>query len=448
MAIPRADVRRAWSNSLTGISLGLDPSQDIHEWPRRENRRLQLQDLYQQKQIIGKGAFGIAVNAVHKPSQTRVVLKIISKRGEHDEDYAKTFVTVDGVYTLFLSLRPHVNVVRYVDALEVTGHYCIMMEPLTGPELFEFLELGAQRPGLRRRGAAAELLKTIQHMMKQMLRALAVTAENGLIHRDVKVDAFRFRSADAPTAPLVLFDFGLCCLREPNIWLRGTAERRQRGVCGTLEYAAPEMATGAYDEKIDVWSAGICFYVMLTARLPFDRAASTRVPGLVTRAEMEAALASRRLRRCPPAVVACLQRLLEFDPRRRPSAADALAVVSDDDTFAFHGSPDHDEGGSGEGGEDGEGAVEVGAYANVLRQSKASTCWLIGAGINLSEAEVATSSPEGGPTTLGAGGSLGSAPPVAPGPFTPHLQVGGAVSGRSRETCCCFAEPRSRCSLS
>ncbi|CAK9077481.1 Calcium-dependent protein kinase 3 (PbCDPK3) [Durusdinium trenchii] len=40
--------------------------------------------------------------------------------------------------------------------------------------------------------------------------------------------------------------------------------------CGTLDYLAPEVLTGQYDERIDFWSFGVLLYVMLCGRLPFE----------------------------------------------------------------------------------------------------------------------------------------------------------------------------------
>lgn len=40
---------------------------------------------------------------------------------------------------------------------------------------------------------------------------------------------------------------------------------------GTLAFSAPEMfEMSEYDEKVDMWSAGILLYMMLSGEHPFD----------------------------------------------------------------------------------------------------------------------------------------------------------------------------------
>ena len=344
-AVPNAAVRMVWGGGLSAESLGLDAAADKHDVSLQKQN---LGELYAGKLVIGAGSFGEAIDAVHVASGTPVVLKVVKRRADRvGEDYVRRCVTHDNIFAILIQLsapaRAHVNVVRYVDFLACPSHMCVVMEPLNGPELFDWLEVEWRWVGD----------DTLRLMMRQMLAAIEFTHASGLIHRDIKIDAFRFRTND-PASPLVLFDYGLCCLSAPP---RG----QPRDVVGTPEYIAPEMGTGVYDDKVDVWSVAVCFYGMVTASFVFDVAADRSGLRLVKRAEVEAALKQPALEAAPPSAVACVKKLLVFDARLRPTSAEALALVGDDD--AWRASAPSAE----------PAQLKQGAHAILLHKSKMST---------------------------------------------------------------------------
>mmetsp|Transcript_21849 Transcript_21849/g.18131 ORF Transcript_21849/g.18131 Transcript_21849/m.18131 type:complete len:134 (+) Transcript_21849:1-402(+) len=49
-----------------------------------------------------------------------------------------------------------------------------------------------------------------------------------------------------------------------------TQPRRSMSVVGTTGYCGPEVFTGSYDEKCDIFSAGVILFVMLTGEMPFE----------------------------------------------------------------------------------------------------------------------------------------------------------------------------------
>jgi calcium-dependent protein kinase len=59
-----------------------------------------------------------------------------------------------------------------------------------------------------------------------------------------------------------VIDFGTSCLFEKNQKLRGRH--------GTAYYIAPEVINNVYDEKCDIWSAGVILYILLCGYPPFN----------------------------------------------------------------------------------------------------------------------------------------------------------------------------------
>ena len=305
--LPNEDLSCVWTDGLTGQHLGL-PTRAGHQWfPEGQGPRLRR--LYGSGvNKIGAGSFGVAVRAIHAPSNTPTVLKLV-KRSVGGSEYSHRFVEND-LFSTLLTMR-HPNVVRYLDFLMGATNVCVVMEPLEGPELFDRI---AGEP------VTEAFCRT---SLAQMLRAVAFVHARGLIHRDVKLESFRYRS-DAPDAPLVLFDFGLCC--------EIGAEQEPRTVVGTLPYMAPELAMGLYSELVDVWALGICEFMMLTARMPLEinepgQLVMFQAPerhSLMTKREHETALKAPELAGASAAATELLSSLLAYDASCRPRATEAL----------------------------------------------------------------------------------------------------------------------------
>lgn len=48
-----------------------------------------------------------------------------------------------------------------------------------------------------------------------------------------------------------------------------TQGKKLRQVVGTPFYMAPEIFSKSYDERVDMWSLGIVFFILLTGKSPY-----------------------------------------------------------------------------------------------------------------------------------------------------------------------------------
>lgn len=94
---------------------------------------------------------------------------------------------------------------------------------------------------------------------------------NSIIHRDIKPENICFVNG-APgvgDGKIKIIDFGTAIK-----FSKGT---QLKDKYGSPNYIAPEVITGNYNEKCDVWSAGIVLYVLLWGNCPFDANSDQRI---------------------------------------------------------------------------------------------------------------------------------------------------------------------------
>jgi calcium-dependent protein kinase len=128
------------------------------------------------------------------------------------------------------------------------------MEECLGGEFFDRLAERAQKLNMYTEKDAARIFK-------QILAAVNYLHAHGVCHRDLKPENILFSTIEEDS-PLKLIDFGLSKVFNSE----GST---MKGAVGTTFYMAPEVITGKYNEKCDVWACGVILYLMLCGKPPF-----------------------------------------------------------------------------------------------------------------------------------------------------------------------------------
>ena len=92
---------------------------------------------------------------------------------------------------------------------------------------------------------------------------------------------------------------------------------------GTPYYIAPEILSGSYTEKCDIWSIGVIVYIMLCGRPPFMGNSEDNILKQVRRAEWD--FVGPEWSGASAEAKDFIEKLMQKDVNRRLTAVEALA---------------------------------------------------------------------------------------------------------------------------
>ncbi|XP_072982972.1 dual specificity protein kinase YAK1 homolog isoform X1 [Typha latifolia] len=207
---------------------------------------------YTVKDMLGQGSFGQVAKCWDAETNNYVAVKIIKNQPAY---YGQALVEVEILKMLNQKIDPddQHHIVRILDHFVCHHHLCITFELLSF-NLFELIKMN---------GLKGLSLSLVQNFSKQILHALIVMKDAGIIHCDLKPENILI-SASVKLPKIKVIDFGSACMERQTIYT----------YIQSRHYRSPEVLLGhPYTTSIDMWSFG-CIVAELFLGLPLFPGAS------------------------------------------------------------------------------------------------------------------------------------------------------------------------------
>ncbi len=206
----------------------------------------------------------------------------------------------------------HTNIVSVFDTGEddvdgMTTPY-IVMEYVEGRPLGSVLDEDVRQHGAMPADKALKITADV-------LAALEISHEMGLVHRDIKPGNVMMTKRGV----VKVMDFGIARAMQSGV----TSMTQTGMVVGTPQYLSPEQALGrGVDARSDLYSVGIMLFQLVTGRLPFD--ADSPLAIAYAHVQEEPPVASSINRALPLTVDALITRALKKNPNERFPSAESM----------------------------------------------------------------------------------------------------------------------------
>jgi len=244
---------------------------------------------YELGKTLGKGTFSKVKYGIDTESNAPFAIKIIDKaqlQKEHMEEQLKREIAI-------MKHLKHEHIVQLKEVLQTQKHIYIVLELITGGELFD-------------RIVAAKRFdeNTGRKYFQQLIMGIYYCHMQGIAHRDLKPENLLLDGQDR----LKISDFGLS-----NLQRQGSDGMLLQTVCGTPNYVAPEVLKekGYNGFYADIWSCGVILFVMLAGYLPFDDPNMNSLFNKIERGEY------RMAKYFSPEAKDIISKMLIVDPQKR-----------------------------------------------------------------------------------------------------------------------------------
>ena len=206
-------------------------------------------NFYKYGRLIGQGAFGKVNIGLNVLSGRIVAVKsFIKDELKNSQNMSKILYE-----TNLMRKLNHPNITKILETFEDDKFILIIMEYINGGNLFSFVK--------KRRKLSEKISK---FLFRQIILGIQHIHSKKIVHRDIKLENILIDLNNK----IKICDFGIGIMLESE-------DELIHDQCGTPMYMAPEIILnskkGGYKGfPVDIWSAGIALYIMLSGTLPFS----------------------------------------------------------------------------------------------------------------------------------------------------------------------------------
>lgn len=216
---------------------------------------------YKLLNLLGVGGMGRVFLAEHTIMHRKVALKVISKEFSNNPDALKQFqAEARAIATL-----NHINIVQAYNFESEGDRYYIVMEYVDGQSLEKRVQKEGPLP-----------INDVISYLRQSAKALRHAHQRNMVHCDIKPDNLLLNQ----DGQIKILDMGIAKLNDPKkkgqvqeteSTSDSQAKKDESHILGTVDYLAPEMASGEVeaDPRVDIYSLGCTMFFLLTGQVPY-----------------------------------------------------------------------------------------------------------------------------------------------------------------------------------
>uniref|UniRef100_A0A3B4ANH4 non-specific serine/threonine protein kinase n=1 Tax=Periophthalmus magnuspinnatus TaxID=409849 RepID=A0A3B4ANH4_9GOBI len=213
-------------------------------------RQEEVEQYYDMGEELGSGQFAIVRKCKEKSSGIEYAAKFIKKRRLSSSRRGVSREEIEREVNILREIQ-HSNIITLHDIFENKTDVILILELVSGGELFDFL---AEKESLTEEEATG--------FLKQILDGVHYLHSKCIAHFDLKPENIMLLDKNVPNPRIKLIDFGIAHQIK--------AGNEFKNIFGTPEFVAPEIVN--YEPlglEADMWSIGVITYILLSGASPF-----------------------------------------------------------------------------------------------------------------------------------------------------------------------------------